>query len=72
MNVEKSLTFAVSSLDVLYGLAEPRAGYFTTAQASEVGVFHQQLSYLARSCSSSGSPTGSSDCGGFPLSGSRT
>lgn len=37
------------SIDVLYGLAEPRAGYFTTAQASDRDISRQQLSYLARS-----------------------
>jgi predicted transcriptional regulator of viral defense system len=37
-----------TSLDVLYRLAEPRAGYFATAQAGDVGVSRQQLSYLAR------------------------
>jgi len=38
-----------TSVDVLYRLAEPRAGYFTTAQAAKAGVSRQQLSYLARS-----------------------
>jgi predicted transcriptional regulator of viral defense system len=37
-----------TSADVLYQLAEPRAGYVTTAQAAEVSVSRQQLSYLAR------------------------
>ncbi len=37
-----------TSVDVLYPLAERRAGYVTTAQAAEVGVSRQQLSYLAR------------------------
>jgi len=37
-----------TSIEVLYHLAEPRAGYFTTAQAGDVGVSRQQLSYLAR------------------------
>lgn len=38
----------VTSMDVLYPLAEPRGGYLTTAQAAEVGVSRQQLYYLAR------------------------
>lgn len=46
MNVKDSLTFMPTSVDVLYELAEPRAGYFTTAQAAEAGVSRQQLSYL--------------------------
>jgi predicted transcriptional regulator of viral defense system len=37
-----------TSVDALYPLAERRAGYVTTAQAAEVGVSRQQLSYLAR------------------------
>jgi predicted transcriptional regulator of viral defense system len=37
-----------TSVDVLYPLAERRAGYVTTTQAAEVGVSRQQLSYLAR------------------------
>ena len=37
-----------TSMDVLYPLAERRAGYLTTAQAAEVGVSRQQLYYLAR------------------------
>lgn len=37
-----------TSVDALYPLAERRAGYLTTAQAAEVGVSRQQLSYLAR------------------------
>jgi predicted transcriptional regulator of viral defense system len=45
-NVKDSLTFMTTSVDVLYELAEPRAGYFTTAQAAEAGVSRQQLSYL--------------------------
>lgn len=48
-NVKDSLTSMPTSIDVLYELAEPRAGYFTTAQAKDVGVSRQQLSYLARS-----------------------
>jgi predicted transcriptional regulator of viral defense system len=47
-NVKDSLTFMQASLDTLYPLAERRAGYVTTAQAAEVGVSRQQLSYLAR------------------------
>ncbi len=38
----------VTSMDVLYPLAERRGGYLTTAQAAEVGVSRQQLYYLAR------------------------
>ena len=37
-----------TSVDALYPLTERRAGYVTTAQAAEVGVSRQQLSYLAR------------------------
>lgn len=37
-----------TSIDVLYPLAERRAGHVTTAQAAGVGVSRQQLSYLAR------------------------
>ncbi|MEX1165059.1 MAG: type IV toxin-antitoxin system AbiEi family antitoxin domain-containing protein [Nitriliruptor sp.] len=37
-----------TSLDALYLFAERRAGYVTTAQAAEVGLSRQQLSYLAR------------------------
>jgi predicted transcriptional regulator of viral defense system len=47
-NVKDSLTSMPTSLDALYPLAERRAGYVTTAQAAEVGVSRQQLSYLAR------------------------
>jgi predicted transcriptional regulator of viral defense system len=42
------LTSMPTSVDALYPLAERRAGYVTTAQAAEVGVSRQQLSYLAR------------------------
>lgn len=38
----------VTSMDVLYALAERRGGYLTTAQAAEVDVSRQQLYYLAR------------------------
>ncbi len=38
-----------TSADVLYDLAEPRAGYFTTAQASVHNISRQQLYYLSRS-----------------------
>lgn len=48
-NVKDSLTSMSTSIDVLYELAEPHAGYFTTAQAKDVGVSRQQLSYLAQS-----------------------
>jgi predicted transcriptional regulator of viral defense system len=48
MDVKDSLTSMTTSIDVLYPLAERRAGYVTTAQAAEVGVSRQQLSYLAR------------------------
>jgi predicted transcriptional regulator of viral defense system len=47
-NVKGIVTFMSSSIDVLYRVAEPRAGYFTTAQAGEAGVSRQQLSYLSR------------------------
>ena len=47
MDVKDSLTSMSTSMDVLYPLAERRAGYVTTAQAAEVGVSRQQLSYLA-------------------------
>lgn len=36
------------SSDVLYDLAEARAGYFTTRQAHKLGVSRQQLYHLAR------------------------
>ena len=48
IDVKDSLTSMTTSIDVLYPLAERRAGYVTTAQAAEVGVSRQQLSYLAR------------------------
>ena len=48
MDVKDTLTTMSTSIDVLYPLAERRAGYITTAQAAEVGVSRQQLSYLAR------------------------
>ena len=35
-------------MDRLYRLAEPQAGYFTTAQAQAVGVSRQELYYLRR------------------------
>ena len=38
----------MTTMDVLYQLAEPRAGYFTTARAAEAGISRQQLSYLAQ------------------------
>ena len=37
-----------TSMELLYPIAERRGGYFTTAQAAEVGVSRQQLYYLAR------------------------
>lgn len=37
-----------TSVNVLYELAEPSAGYFTTAAADSRDVSRQQLSYLAR------------------------
>lgn len=37
-----------TSAELLYELAEPRAGYFTTTQAAGAGISRQQLSYLAR------------------------
>lgn len=46
-NVKYTLTFMATSIDTLYRLAEPSAGYFTTAQAATQGVSRQQLSYLA-------------------------
>ena len=36
-------------MDRLYRIAEPQAGYVTTAQAKEVGVSRQELYYLRRS-----------------------
>ena len=36
-------------VDRLYRIAEPQAGYFTTAQAKLVGVSRQELHYLRRS-----------------------
>jgi predicted transcriptional regulator of viral defense system len=36
-------------MDRLYRVAEPQAGYITTAQATEVGVSRQELYYLRRS-----------------------
>ena len=48
IDVKDSLTSMTTSIDVLYPLAERHAGYVTTAQAAEVGVSRQQLSYLAR------------------------
>ncbi len=35
-----------TSVGILYPLAEPRAGYSTTAQAAQAGVSRQQLYYL--------------------------
>ncbi|GBE24047.1 hypothetical protein BMS3Bbin02_00312 [bacterium BMS3Bbin02] len=49
MNVKSIFTFMSTVLDRLYRIAEPQAGYFTTAQASEVGVSRQELYYLRRS-----------------------
>ncbi len=37
-----------TSLDALYLVAEPHAGYLTTMRAAEAGVSRQQLSYLTR------------------------
>jgi len=48
MNVVDTLTFMPTSLDALYLVAEPHAGYLTTTQAADAGVSRQQLSYLAR------------------------
>lgn len=36
-------------IDRLYRIAEPQAGYITTAQAKEVGISRQELYYLRRS-----------------------
>ena len=36
-------------MDRLYRIAEPQAGYFTTAQAKEIGVSRQELYYLRES-----------------------
>jgi len=36
------------AMDRLYRIAEPQAGYVTTAQAAEVGVSRQELYYLSR------------------------
>ena len=49
ISVKDTLTFVPTSIDALYRLAEPRAGYFTTTEASRAGVSRQQLSYLAGS-----------------------
>lgn len=49
MKVKDIMTFMSSSMETLYRLAEPSAGYFTTARAGDAGVSRQQLSYLARS-----------------------
>src|SRR5665811_415750 len=46
VNVKSIFTFVHSAMDRLYRLAEPQAGYFTTAQAGEVGVSRQELYYL--------------------------
>ena len=35
-------------MDRLYGIAEPQAGYFTTAQAKGAGISRQELYYLRR------------------------
>jgi len=48
MDVKDTVTSMSTSMDVLYPLAERRAGHVTTAQAEGVGVSRQQLSYLAR------------------------
>lgn len=47
-DVKDVLISMSTSIDALYPLAERRAGYVTTAQAAEVGVSRQQLSYLAQ------------------------
>jgi len=46
--VKDTFTSMATSMELLYPLAERRGGYFTTAQAAEVGVSRQQLYYLAR------------------------
>jgi len=46
MKVKSIFTFMASIGDRLYELAEPQAGYFTTAQARTVGVSKQELYYL--------------------------
>jgi predicted transcriptional regulator of viral defense system len=38
-----------STLDRLYDLAEPQAGYFTTAQARDLSISRQELYYLRQS-----------------------
>jgi predicted transcriptional regulator of viral defense system len=48
VNVKSIFTFMQAVMDRLYRLAEPQAGYFTTAQAGEVGVSRQELYYLRR------------------------
>lgn len=45
-NVKSIFTFMRNMMDRLYRIAEPQAGYFTTAQAKEVGVSRQELYYL--------------------------
>ena len=49
MNVKSIFTFMQSVMDRLYRIAEPQAGYLTTAQAGVAGVSRQELYYLRRS-----------------------
>lgn len=46
MNVKSIFTFMQTVDERLYEIAEPQAGYFTTAQAAAVGVSRQVLYYL--------------------------
>ncbi len=48
MKVKSIFTFMQTVMDRLYELAEPQAGYFTTAQAGAVGVSKQELYYLRK------------------------
>lgn len=47
-DVKDTFTSMVTSMELIYPIAERRGGYFTTAQAAGVGVSRQQLYYLTR------------------------
>lgn len=48
MKLTTMVRYMSTTMDALYQLAEPQAGYFTTAQATEAGVSSRALYHRAR------------------------
>lgn len=50
MNLTVMVKYMSTTMNVLYELAEPQAGYFTTAQATGAGVSSRALYQRTRRC----------------------